>query len=83
MLCDCIFRPYLKNGGFDENEFNVRKKELLDTIDAEINEKRRYAMTRAVRTVYENEPAAIPITAHGRASKASHRRKRMKHTLKC
>ncbi len=60
MLCDCIFRPYLKNGGFDENEFNVRKKELLDTIDAEINEKRRYAMTRAVRTVYENEPAAIP-----------------------
>lgn len=59
VLMGCLTKPYVENGGFFESDFNLKKQELIDDIDAEINEKRSYAFRRAGETIYRNEPCAI------------------------
>lgn len=59
ILFDCLRKPNVKDGAFDPNEFRMKQKELLDSIDAEINEKRIYAVHQAQKTAYQNEPAAL------------------------
>ncbi|MCD7731167.1 MAG: insulinase family protein [Oscillospiraceae bacterium] len=59
VLIDCLTNPYVENGGFFECDFNLKKQELLDDIDAEINEKRSYALRRAGETIYKNEPCSV------------------------
>lgn len=59
MLLHCILEPNIVNGGFEENEFRICQKNLLDSIDAEINEKRQYAILQANKTAYSGEPAAF------------------------
>lgn len=54
---DCIFAPNVKNGEFDEESFNITRKDLLDHIDAELNNKRGYAISRAAETAFKGEPA--------------------------
>lgn len=63
LLIECLFSPNVEDGGFYAKNFELNKQELLDEIDAEINEKRSYALIRAGKKVYEGEPASI--TAHG------------------
>lgn len=58
ILLDCIFAPALEGEGFASLEFEARKKDLLDSIDSEINDKISYAMQLALETVYNGEPAA-------------------------
>ena len=60
MLIYCLFSPLVKDGGFANEEFKLRKQELLDSIDNQINEKRVYAFVRANQTIYKDEPSAIP-----------------------
>ncbi len=59
VMIGCIKEPYIENGGFFASDFELKKQELLDDIDAEINEKRSYALKRSSKIIYENEPAAI------------------------
>lgn len=59
ILIDCIFNPYVQDGAFNEELFNISKKELLDTIESEINNKRAYAIIQAKKTIYRGEPASI------------------------
>ena len=58
----CIFDPYLQDGAFAADDFALKKQELLDDIDAEINNKRAYAFRRAAELIYCGEPAAVPET---------------------
>jgi len=60
LVLDCIFDPNAQNGAFNESEFKIEQKELLDAIQAEINQKRTYALIRARRTAFEGEPDAYP-----------------------
>ncbi len=55
---DCIFSPNIVNGVFDKKEFELKKRDLKETIAAEINNKRAYAMHRAGETIYKDEPFA-------------------------
>lgn len=55
ILLDCIFNPNAENGEFGNEPFDFRKKDLLDTIDAEINNKRGYAVLQAHRKAFLNE----------------------------
>ncbi len=65
VLLDCIFSPNVEKNPdtgkmeFASEPFNFRKKDLLDTIDAEINNKRRYAIMQAKKSSYVNESCAI------------------------
>lgn len=55
---NCIFDPNVTENGFSENEFAIKAKDLLDTIEAEINNKRGYAVRQCLNTAYKDEPSA-------------------------
>ena len=59
ILTDCIFAPYVQNGGFGKEPFDFRKMDLLDSIEAEINNKRGYAILRTQRRAFEGENSAF------------------------
>ncbi|MGN0593715.1 MAG: M16 family metallopeptidase, partial [Hominimerdicola sp.] len=59
ILLDCILNPDITDGKFNEDYFRLRKQEIIDTILATINNKRRYAYNEACKIIYENEPAGI------------------------
>lgn len=61
ILLDCLTSPYIENGGFYAKDFELKKQELIDDIEAEINEKRSYAFKRANAKIFENEPCAISV----------------------
>ncbi len=61
ILLDCIFSPNLENGIFNENDFEIIKRELIDNINNKINDKRGYAIDKALETVFHNEPAGVPL----------------------
>ena len=61
LMLDCLFDPNVKDGAFVESEFKIQRKELLDAIQAEINNKRGYAFVRARRTAFRGEPDAYPM----------------------
>lgn len=58
VLTDCLFDPNLEGEGFSRTEFAIKAKDLLDTIDADINNKRGYAIRQCCRLAYKGEPAA-------------------------
>lgn len=59
LLCDMLLRPVLKGGAFDDTTFAIQQKYLLDAIEAEINDKRRYALQEMVRLLFGDEPAGL------------------------
>lgn len=65
---DCICHPNVTDGAYDATIFQIEHKNLLDSIDAEINEKRRYAIQRMYQTAFQGEPAAI--SAYGGRAQA-------------
>lgn len=54
----CLFDPNVTENGFSENEFAIKSKDLLDTIEAEINNKRGYAVKQCIGLAYKGEPSA-------------------------
>lgn len=60
-MLDCLFDPQLENGAFSEKYVSMRKKELEDTIRAEINDKFGYSMRRAREVIYKDEPACVNV----------------------
>lgn len=58
-VSDCITDPHLEGDAFFESDFALKKQELLDEIDAEINSKRSYAFKRANLSIFKGEPSAI------------------------
>lgn len=61
ILLDCICSPNLVDGIFSESDFEIIKQELIDNINNKINDKRSYAIDKALGSVFENEPAGIPL----------------------
>ncbi len=59
ILLDCIFKPNANNGEFAKEPFDYRKKDLLDSIEAEINNKRGYAILQAYKKTFVGENAGI------------------------
>ena len=60
IIRDCIFSPNVRNDAFDDESFRITKKDLLDRIDAELNDKRSYALSRASEVAFRGEPAENP-----------------------
>lgn len=68
LLLGCLFEPSAENGAFEESMFRIRKKDLVDTILAEINNKRGYAISQARKLMFEGEDAAC--AAYGELKEA-------------
>lgn len=61
LLLSMLFHPLIEDGAFAEDTFRIQKKFLADSIRAEINEKRRYAINRTLRLMMGDEPAGLPM----------------------
>lgn len=59
LLCDVIFNPKLQNNSFCDDEIAQEKRQLIDRIDSEFNDKRIYANNRATEIMCENEPFGL------------------------
>ncbi len=55
LLCQLIFRPYLENGVFSRKYVEGEKINLIDAIEAEINNKTRYSMNRCLEEMCKDE----------------------------
>ena len=63
LLCSVIFEPNVKNNAFIEQE----RRQLLDVIDSEFNEKRIYAMGQLIKHMCKDE--VFGIKRYGTAEK--------------
>ncbi len=61
LLLSMIFHPLIEDGAFAPETFAIQKKYLADSIRAEINEKRRYAINQTLRLMLGDEPAGLPM----------------------
>ena len=61
LMADALINPNVENNGFSRKDFELKKQELIDDIDAEINEKRSYAFKRANLNIFKGEPASLSV----------------------
>ncbi len=59
LLTGMLFEPLLDGARFNEKLFDSEKRLFLERIDGEVNEKRRYAVSRAENIMCESEPFGI------------------------
>lgn len=55
LLCEVLFNPKVKDNAFFEADVEQEKRQLLDTIDAEFNDKRAYANQRLIEIMCADE----------------------------
>ena len=65
LLCGTLFEPYLNGNAFVETEVEQERRQLLDLIDSEFNDKRIYAIGQLVKNMCKNE--AFGIKRYGTA----------------
>lgn len=59
LLCSMLFEPPFENGMFPEQGFEQEKRQMMETLDSEFNEKRLYALRRCEEIMCANEPYGI------------------------
>ena len=59
LLLSAIFNPLLFDGKFKTEDFENNKRLLIEQIEGEINEKRRYAIVNTEKAMYKDEQAGI------------------------
>lgn len=62
LLCSVIFEPNVKNNAFIESELEQERRQLLDVIDSEFNEKRIYAMGQLIKHMCKDEVLESSVT---------------------
>lgn len=67
LLCGVIFEPNLNGSAFVESEVEQERRQLLDLIDSEFNDKRIYANGQLVKNMCKNE--AFGMKRYGTAEK--------------
>ncbi len=55
LVLDLFKNPKICDGKFDDTDFKVEQKSLLELIESEINDKRSYALSRLERHMFESE----------------------------
>lgn len=68
ILIDCLTSPVTENGVFSEKFIELEKKTVIDNIETAINDKRSYAIERAMKTICKGEPASV--CSYGTVEKA-------------
>ncbi|WP_312640613.1 EF-P 5-aminopentanol modification-associated protein YfmF [Hydrogenoanaerobacterium sp.] len=59
LVSSLLLEPYLVDGVFDAQDFELEKQYLIDTIESEINDKRDYAVSRCQSLLFAGEPFAV------------------------
>lgn len=61
LLCEMIFEPNLENGKFKEENLELEKRQLIEDILSEMNDKKAYASRRCEEIMFENDKFGINI----------------------
>ena len=59
LICDMIFKPNIKDGKFNQEDFAQEKRQLIETIESDYNDKRLYAKQRCEELMCNNEAYGI------------------------
>ena len=59
LLCSILFEPNVQGGLFSSEDMEQERRQLLESIDAEYNDKRLYAIKQCVETMCQGEAYAI------------------------
>lgn len=59
LLCDMLFKPDFENGAFKQQAVDIEKKSLKDLIESEINEKRTYAISQCIQSMFADSAFAV------------------------
>ncbi len=59
LLCSLVFDPPVEQNRFREEDTISEKRLLIERIESEINDKRKYAIRKAESILFENEPYGI------------------------
>ena len=59
LLCSIVFDPPFENGMFPEEGFEQERRQMIEQIDSEYNDKRLYAMRRCEEILCAGEPYGI------------------------
>lgn len=59
ILAEVVLEPATENGVFRQADIELEKQSLIDLIESEINEKRYYALNRAMSVLCAGEPAGV------------------------
>lgn len=60
LLLEILLSPNIDENGFDESDTEIEKARLIDLIESDINDKRRYAVTNCLKNMCKDEPYSIP-----------------------
>lgn len=60
LLEGALFAPHQTEGLFDTEEFESEKRQLIETVEGLINEKRTYAIEQTQQLLFPDEPAGVP-----------------------
>ncbi len=55
LLCSILFEPKLVNGCFDEEDVEQERRQILEQIDSEFNDKRGFAIKRCIEIMCRDE----------------------------
>lgn len=59
LLCEILFAPKIIDGHFDSEDVEQERRQLLEDIDAEYNDKRTYAINRCIENMCRDELFSI------------------------
>ena len=59
LLCSIIFEPNITDGCFSDNDVEQERRQLIENIDAEFNDKRTYAINRCIENMCRDELFSI------------------------
>ncbi len=59
ILCQLLFDPNVSGGKFAENDLCQSKRQVLEAIDSEFNDKRLYSLKRCVEIMCKDSPGGI------------------------
>lgn len=63
LLCEVLFKPKVHEEQFDKEDLDQERRQLIEYIDAQFNDKQVYAALRCTEIMCEGEPYGI--TRHG------------------
>jgi predicted Zn-dependent peptidase len=59
LLCEIIFNPNIENGSFKKFNFEQERRQLIESIEAEYNNKKIYAKNRCIELMCKSEKFGI------------------------
>lgn len=59
LLCSIMFDPDLSDGHFNTEDVEQERRQLIESIDADFNDKRTYAINRCIENMCRDEPYAV------------------------